>query len=122
MAESTFIDASESILATGGAPVKSPFWIQFFSQRQQKQWVSTEEEKKSWENRFSLRHMGLKNSWETSSVELLVSSNSMKMTFLIARRPFYKYNRLKSPISSITTIDLTNWRQVSLTAGSCELY
>lgn len=25
MAESTFIDASESILATGGAPVKSPF-------------------------------------------------------------------------------------------------
>lgn len=60
MAESTFIDASESILATGGALVKSPFWIQFFSQRQQKLWVSTEEEKKSWENRSGLCHMGLK--------------------------------------------------------------
>ena len=52
MVESTFIDARESILATGGSPVQSPLLIQFFSQRQQKQW--REEEKKSLERIVSV--------------------------------------------------------------------
>lgn len=60
MAESTFIDASESILATGGAPVKSPFLDTVFQSTPAKTMSLHGRRKKSWENRSGLCHMGLK--------------------------------------------------------------